>query len=237
MNDKLENSARSLSPAVEDYLKAIYEIQQEQGSKRVSTSALADKMGVTRASVTGMLKKLAATEPLLVEYVPYHGVELTEAGEKIALEVVRHHRLIESYLTEALGYSWDEVHQEADQLEHVISNELEERIDRYLGHPELDPHGHPIPDKEGGFKSKDELALSQAEIGLPLRISAVSDHDPEMLRYLEKLGLVLEAKVELVEKSPFEGPLHIRVLESGEVHALSRRVTDQVYVTPRGANS
>ncbi len=221
----------SLSAAGQDYLKAIYLIEQEQGEGRVSTSALADKLQVARASVTGMLKKLAHSKPTLVDYRPYRGVALTPAGRKIALEIIRHHRLVEAYLAEALGYSWDEVHREADQLEHVVSEELGDRMSQYLGHPEVDPHGHPIPDKDGSIRQYEELPLTALAEGQQARILRVSDRDPELLRYLGELGLVLQAEVELLEAAPFEGPLHIRVLKTGETHALSRRVTDQIHVT------
>src|SRR3989304_1679529 len=136
---------RELTPAVEDYLKAIYEVDEETAGAPAGTAVLADKLGVARASVTGMLKKLAAGPERLVPYPRYHGVRLPPKGRPAAREVVRHHRLLEAYLTSALGFSWDEVHAEADHLEHVISEDLEERIAAYLGHPAADPHGAPIP--------------------------------------------------------------------------------------------
>ncbi|HEY42731.1 MAG TPA: metal-dependent transcriptional regulator [Anaerolineae bacterium] len=221
----------TLSPAVEDYLKAIYEIQSEGDQDRVSTSALADCLGVARASVTGMLKKLNAMDPKLVNYIRYRGVQLTPAGEKIALEVLRHHRLIELYLSEALGYSWDEVHQEADNLEHVISEDLEDRIATLLGHPQVDPHGAPIPDRDGNISRREEVQLTQLGIHQPAHISRVSDHDPAMLRYLQELGLTLNAQIEVTEKAPFSGPLHIRLIGTEIVHALGRQVADYIFVT------
>jgi DtxR family Mn-dependent transcriptional regulator len=221
----------TLSSAVEDYLKAIYEIQSESGVDRVSTSALADCLGVARASVTGMLKKLNQMDPKLVDYIRYQGVKLTPAGEKIALEVLRHHRLIELYLSEALGYSWDEVHHEADSLEHVISEEFEDRIAKLLGHPQVDPHGEPIPDRDGNIIQLDEIQLTQLEVNQPAYITRVSDHDPEMLRYLEELGFTLRTPIEVTEKAPFSGPLHIRLVGTDEVHALGRQVTDYVFVS------
>ena len=222
---------KTLSPAVEDYLKAIYEIQSEGDQDRVSTSALADCLGVARASVTGMLKKLSTMDPKLVNYIRYRGVKLTPAGEKIALEVLRHHRLIELYLSEALGYSWDEVHQEADNLEHVISEDFEDRIATLLGHPQIDPHGSPIPDRDGKIRRREEVQLTQLGIHQPAHISRVSDHDPAMLRYLQELGLTLNAQIEVTEKTPFSGPLHIRLIGTEIVHALGRQVTDYVFVT------
>lgn len=222
---------RRLSAAVEDYLKAIYELEQEIDRERVPTTALAAKLGVANASVTGMLKKLAAMRPRLVDYKPYRGVRLTPRGRKVALEIIRHHRLLETYLSQALGYGWDEVHQEADRLEHVISEELEERIARFLGHPRVDPHGHPIPARDGSLPEKRELRLTDLEVGRRARVSRVSDRDPDLLRYLDRLGLRLNAPVEVVDRGPFEGPLHVRLLERDEVHALSRQVTDQVFVS------
>lgn len=221
---------KTLSSAVEDYLKAIYQLQLEEGHEQVGTSALAEKLGVARASVTGMLKKLAAWEPQLVLYERYRGVTLTEAGKKIALEVIRHHRLIECYLIQALGYSWDEVDQEADRLEHVISEDFEARIADRLGHPRIDPHGSPIPDREGKMRPRKEKPLSQLEVSRRAKVSRVSDHDPELLRYLSELGIVLQQEVEVVERAPFEGPIHVRVVGGDDLHALGRRVTDHVFV-------
>ncbi len=222
---------KTLSSAVEDYLKAIYEIQHEEGHERASTSTLAEKLGVARASVTGMLKKLAAWDPQLIVYERYRGVELTPAGEKIALEVIRHHRLVELYLTEALGFSWDEVDEQADRLEHVISEDLEDRIAAKLGHPRIDPHGSPIPDAEGNIPIREEVRLTHLEIGSQAHISRVSDDDPALLRYLEQLGLTLNSRVEVLERAPFSGPIHVRVVATGEVHALGRQVTDRVFIS------
>ena len=221
----------TLSSAVEDYLKAIYEIRTEGGQDRVSTSSLAACLGVARASVTGMLKKLNAMDPKLVDYVRYRGVKLTPAGEKIALEVLRHHRLIELYLSEALGYSWDEVHLEADSLEHVISEDLEDRIAIRLGHPQVDPHGAPIPDRDGNIIQQEEIQLTQLGVNQSAYITRVSDHDPTMLRYLQELGLTLNAQIEVTEKAPFSGPLHIRLIGTDKVHVLGRQVTDYIFVS------
>jgi DtxR family Mn-dependent transcriptional regulator len=211
-------------------LKAIYEIRQETGARLVGTAALADKLGVSRASVTGMLKKLAVSPERLIVYTRYRGVRLTPKGEKAALEVVRHHRLLEAYLTTALGYSWDEVHSEADHLEHVISEAFEERIAAFLGHPESDPHGAPIPLRDGSLPSRREIRLSQLDIGQEAAISRVSDRDPEMLRYLDQLGLRPPQRLRVLERGPFDGPIHIQSPTSSSVIALSRRVTDDVYV-------
>lgn len=220
-----------LSASVEDYLKAIHELELKAKGERVGTSELAAELGVASASVTGMLKKLSEVEPQLADYKRYQGVRLTEAGRKIALEVVRHHRLVEAYLMEALGYTWDEVHDEAEQLEHVISEQLAERISAYLGHPTVDPHGDPIPDRDGNLQPQDQLRLTQLETGERGTIIRVSDN-PELLRYLDELKLALQAEVEVMKRAPFEGPIHVRAVDGDSVHALSRQVTDQVFVSP-----
>lgn len=224
-----------LSSSVEDYLKTIYELEESGSPERVSTSALAETLGVSSASVTGMLKKLSEVEPQLVDYQRYQGVRLTDAGEKIALEVLRHHRLIEAYLIEALGYTWDEVHDEADQLEHVISESLEARIAEYLGHPQVDPHGDPIPSLEGQVQASDEVRLTELDAGERGTITRVND-DPELLRYLAELKMKLSAEVEVTERGPFDGPLHVRVAGQEPTHALSRKVTDRIYVNRRAAD-
>lgn len=219
-----------LSEATENYLKAIYELQQ--GSGRVTTSALADKLQVAPASVTGMLKKLAEGRPRLVKYERHQGVLLTPAGEKIALEVIRHHRLIEKYLHEALGYTWDQVDAEAERLEHVISEEFEDRIAALLGHPDFDPHGDPIPTKGGHVPRPDHPRLSDLAIGQSGRVRRVRDDDPALLRYLAELGIIPDAALTVSERAPFDGPLHIRVGSSVDApaHALGRQVTDQIFV-------
>ena len=193
--------------AVEDYLKTIYELQCQEGT--VSTSSLANEMDVTAASATGMIKKLAKLK--LVLYEPYQGVELTESGKEIALEVLRHHRLIERYLSEALGVPWDQVDEEAEKLEHILSDELETRMDAFLGYPKTDPHGAPIPSPEGHISPSSNLRLSDLAPGQRAVIAEVSDHDPEMLRYLGELGLFPQVEVAVMDVAPFEGPLTIRI--------------------------
>ena len=210
--------------AVEDYLKSIHELQRQEG--RVSTTSLANMMGVTAASTTGMIKKLAKLK--LVTYEPYQGVELTRAGEIIALEVIRHHRLIEQYLTEALGVPWDQVDAEAEKWEHVLSDELEARIDAFLGHPERDPHGAPIPSLEGHLPPSSDIRLSELAPGQRAFISEVSDHDPEMLRYLGSLGLFPQVEVKVLKVAPFEGPLTICVED--QEFTLGREVSQYILV-------
>jgi DtxR family Mn-dependent transcriptional regulator len=219
---------KMLTAAVEDYLRAIHDLYAVEG-ERVSTSALAERLEVSSASVTGMLKKLSQSEPKLIDYQRYRGVTLTQAGETIALEVIRHHRLIEAYLIQALGYSWDEVHEEADQLEHVISEALEARIAEYLGHPETDPHGDPIPSLEGRLELQEAMPLTLLQPGEVCRVVRVTD-DAELLRYLADLGVGLGSELRVTEKGPFEGPVHVRVDESRGSRALSEKVSDQLFV-------
>ncbi len=215
----------SPSEAVEDYLKAIYLLREEALARgeagRVTTNALAERLGVEPGSVTGMLRKLAGGRedaPKLVLHTPYRGVELTEIGEKLALEIVRHHRLLELYLTRVLGFRWDEVHEQADEMEHVISEEFEERIDQMLGEPEVDPHGDPIPTRSGALPDQPDLVpLTVLEPGRFAQIRRVRDQNPELLRHLETLGLLPNAEVMVLERMPFGGPLRLRVLEPAGV--------------------
>jgi len=194
-----------ITPPIEDYLKVIYTLVRERGKGRASTSAISERMGVSAASATNMMQKLA--DMRLVEYVPYRGVSLTEAGEKIALEVIRHHRLIELYLSEALGYSWDAVHDEAERLEHVISEEFEDRIDAMLGHPTTDPHGDPIPPKSGRPPARSSRPLSEVAVGESVVVRRVSDRDGELLRQLASLELVPGTRVRILERGGFGGPI------------------------------
>lgn len=218
------------SESEEDYLKAIYEAQHERQDARVTTSALAHTLGVSSASVTEMLQRLAAPERGLVQYERYHGVSLTAAGEKAALEVVRHHRLVESFLSAALGYTWDKVHAEAHRLEHAISEELEDRMAAYLGEPTRDPHGAPIPQRNGAVEEPNDMRLTDLPLGQPARVRRVLDEDADLLRYLAELGLVLGARVEVTEQLPFQGPRYVQLLDASAVHALGPGVTDQVFV-------
>ncbi len=196
-----------LSESVEDYLKQIYKLQGKDG--RATTSAIAERMGVTAPSVTGMVKKLAALD--LVEHRPYRGVRLTEAGERAAVEVIRHHRLLERYLAESLGMSIDEVHAEADRLEHTLSETLEARIDERLGYPTHDPHGDPIPDADLQLEPSSLRLLSELAPGEEATIGRVPDGHRELLSYLSSLALVPGEQVELLGSAPFGGPLTVRV--------------------------
>ena len=180
-----------ISHAMEDYLKTIYLLGRN--GEKVSTSALAKKLNCSAASVTNMLQKLASLK--LVQYKPYQGVRLTTTGNRVALEVLRHHRLIELYLKEVLGYSWDKVHAEAEQLEHVISEEFEERIDKALGYPTRDPHGHPIPRKDGTVMEENLSSLLHVNTMTNVSVVRVEDRNPSVLRYLDAMGIHPEIKL------------------------------------------
>ena len=207
---------------MQDYLKAIYAL--ETAGERVTTSALASRMAVSPPSATAMTKRLA--ELGLVERAPYRGVALTEQGRLGALEVLRHHRLLELYLVNRLGLTLDEVHVEADRLEHALSEELEAKIDAELGFPTHDPHGDPIPDRELRVDHGDGRTLLALAPGERASVSRVPDGDPELLRYLAELGLVPGAEVELVSVAPFGGPVTVRT-GSGE-HAISRELAERI---------
>ncbi len=204
------------SEAIEDYAKAIYALQRRAEGHPVATNDLAERLRVTPASVSAMLKKL--DERGLVEHVPYRGVLLTPAGERVALEVLRHHRLLELYLAEHLGVPWDRVHEEAEALEHVISEDLEARIAAKLGQPTHDPHGDPIPSVDLKIDEGHAHALESLEAGARGRVVRVSVSDPEMLRYLDQRGVRLGDKLEVVSRQPFGGPLTVRF--GDELHTL-----------------
>ena len=195
------------SPAVEDYAKAIYSLSQRDDDA-VSTSAVAERLGVSAASASAMVKRLSELE--LVEHERYHGVSLTPAGERIALEVIRHHRLLELYLAEALGMPWDRVHDEAEVLEHAISPELSDRIAAKLGEPTRDPHGDPIPTRDGAVDEGPTVSLQALEPGARGVFARVSDANPELLRFLSQKGISPGMRFEVIDKDPFEGPLYVR---------------------------
>ncbi len=205
----------AISVAVQDYAKAIYSLHG-RSEEPVSTSALAERLGVSPASTSAMVKRLESLG--LVKREPYHGVVLTPTGEHVALEVIRHHRLLELYLAEALGMSWDRVHEEAEVLEHAISPELSALIAEKLGHPTHDPHGDPIPTLEGEIEEGSSQALGDLQPGARGVFVRVSDSDPEMLRYLSERGIAPGDSLEVLERQPFDGPLLVR-FSSGD-HAL-----------------
>ena len=217
----------NLTHVIEDYLKTIYGLTRDG---RATTNQIAERMGVTPASVTNMIQKLSETHPPLLDYQKHRGVLLTEAGEKVALEILRHHRLIEMFLHETLGYGWDEVHEEADRLEHVISEAFEERIAETLGNPEHDPHGDPIPSRDLRLPDSDEEVLSILRTGQTGVVTRVRDTDPELLRYLSDLGLKPGASFRITAFSLFDQNLTLEIDGEGEPVVLGPSVTSQVYV-------
>jgi DtxR family Mn-dependent transcriptional regulator len=217
--------ARQLSASVQDYVKELYKLQ---GDGRVSTSAVAERMGVAPASATSMLKKLAALG--LAKHEPYRGARLTRSGERVAIEMIRHHRLLEQYLSQSLGVSIDAVHAEADRLEHALSEELEALIDESLGFPTHDPHGDPIPSPALELDRSELRRLDQLEPGTRAIVRRVPDSDRELLRYLDELGLVPGEAVELTASAPFEGPVTVRT--RGAEHAIARELAARIGVVP-----
>lgn len=221
-------AAQDRSRAVEDYLKAILYLQQD--SSPVSTSALAQHLGRSPASVTNMIKNLA--ERGLVEHELYHGVRLSEAGEREALRIIRRHRVIESFLIENLGYSWDRVHAEAERLEHAASDELVERMAAVLGDPQMDPHGSPIPTADGQLPDLSHPPLSEVVKGARVIVREVSDSDGGRLRYLAELGLYPGTRLEVLDREPFEGPIRVRI--GNRERSLGRNLAQAVRVEVEG---
>ena len=215
---------------MDDYLKAILELGGAE-EERVTGNALAQHLGVRAASVTGMLQKLAAQKPPFVKYEKHHGARLTSAGRMRALEVLRHHRLLERFLHDVLDYSWDEVHDEAERLEHFISERLEDRIAAKLGDPETDPHGHLIPERNGTFPPREEVLLSKWACGVPATISSVSDRDPAALREMNRLGLKPGASI-LVEAGNRNASLRVRIGDRSDSVRLSQALAAGISVVP-----
>ncbi|MGD8322644.1 MAG: metal-dependent transcriptional regulator [Gemmatimonadota bacterium] len=216
-----------LSRSVEDYLKAIYGIS-EQGAI-ATTSAIAEVLAVQPASVTGMIKRMA--ESGLLEHAPYRGVRLTDRGYREALKVLRRHRIIETYLCERLGYAWEDVHEEAERLEHAASDHLVEQMASALQFPSHDPHGAPIPTRGGEIEVTDFCTLAEAEPGTVLRIRAVRDHDPEVLRSMEAAGLMPGARVRVGPAPGTVGEVTVRVVDgAGNAHVVPREVARLIYV-------
>jgi DtxR family Mn-dependent transcriptional regulator len=213
-----------ITQAMEDYLKSVYRLQTADGS--VSTQRLAEDLRISGPSVTNMVKRLH--DLCLVEYAPYHGVRLTPSGQKIALEVIRHHRLLELYLAQTLGYQWDEVHAEAERLEHHVSDELEERMDSALGHPTRDPHGDPIPSRDGEIAAVSPTLLLDLPLHRTAVVARVSDRDAELLRYLGELGVRPGSTIVVVVRSTSGGPLKARI--AGKTYELSYRMAAAVHV-------
>lgn len=214
-----------ITQAAQDYLKVIYRLEEQ--ASEASTQAISQSLKVTQPSVTGMIKKLA--EMNLISYTPYQGAKLTDAGKKIALETIRHHRLLELYLAKAMGYSWDQVHKEAEKLEHFISEEFEDRMDEILGRPKVDPHGAPIPSKEGIIEERQLLALNQAEPGRLAAVKQISDKDPEKLRYLAQLGIFPEVVLKVIKRVPYGGAVEVEI--AGSKHLLGEGLAAVIFVS------
>jgi DtxR family Mn-dependent transcriptional regulator len=218
----------NLTQAVEDYIKAIFQLTRD--GERASTNQLAETLDITAASVTGMLKTLSAAHPPLVEYQKHHGALLTPYGEKVALEVLRHHRLLEMFLHQVLGYDWDEVHMEADRLEHVISEEFEERMAAALGNPEHDPHGDPIPTRDLLMPETPSLTLYHLRPGQRAVVHRVVSVDPDLLRHLAELGIVPLAALEVTAFSPFDENLTLQVSTKPHPVVLGPKISRSVFV-------
>jgi DtxR family Mn-dependent transcriptional regulator len=219
---------RYTTESVDDYLKAILELGGPE-QERVTSNALAHHLGIRAASVTGMLQKLAGQKPPFVKYEKHHGVRLTATGKMRALEVLRHHRLLERFLHDFLNYSWDEVHDEAERLEHFISERLEDRIAAKLGDPETDPHGHLIPERSGALPAREEVLLSRWACGVPALISSVSDRDPAALREMMRLGLKPGVRI-TVETGTRNASLRVRIGDCSDSVRLSQTLASGVSV-------
>lgn len=217
-----------LTHAIEDYLKTIYELSV--ANERVSTSQIAEALSVKPASVTGMLQKLAAATPPLVTYEKHRGVALTHQGARAALGIIRHHRLLETFLHETLGFDWDAVHAEADRLEHVISDEFEARIAEALGHPTHDPHGDPIPDQNLQMPAQSTTRLSDLRAGQQATIERVRSNDAGLLRHLSENGLIPGSQFTVLAHSPFDDNLHLQQADRPDPIILGPRITRQIFV-------
>ena len=218
------------SESVDDYLKAILELSGAE-ELRVTSNALAERLGVRPASVTGMLQRLSSEHPSFVRYEKHRGVRLSPVGKNRALEVVRHHRLIERFLHDVLDYPWDEVHEEAERLEHFISEKLEDRIAAKLGDPETDPHGHLIPEKNGVVRSRPETPLTNWACGVPAVVTSVSDRDPSGLREMKRLGVSPGVRI-VLEPGVRNASLMVRIGSSANAVRLSQRLAGEILVSP-----
>ena len=220
--------SQALTESVEDYLKTIFELVSIHG--RASTTQIAEVLDVKPASVTGMVQRLAETDPPLLVYEKHRGVLLTPTGEKAALEVIRSHRLIERFLYEILGFSWDKVHEEAHRLEHVISEEFEERMAAVLGNPTHDPHGDPIPSRDLKMPTCTNLCLHNLQVGQTAIVKRVPDADSALLCYLAEVGVIPGTCIEVMDYSPFDENLKIKVAENDELIVFGPRITTKIYV-------
>lgn len=225
LDEELEGDDTLTGP-VEDYLKAIYEIGR--GSVPVATNDIAQRLNLTAASVSGMVRRLA--DQGLLSYERYRGVTLTETGRRAALRTLRRHRVIEAYLSGALDYPWDRVHAEAERLEHAASDELVDRMAAAIGEPVVDPHGAPIPSREGLVDETEYLSLAELGAGYGARVVRVADSDPEMLRYLGEMAIIPGAELVVLSKAPYEGPIMLRV--SAATLSIGPALAQQVLVEP-----
>ncbi len=218
------------SHKVEDYLKAIYELEKREGLAK--TTLLAEKLGIQAGTVSEMIKRLSKGSPRLITYKHHHGVRLTPKGKKTALGVIRRHRLLETFLHQTLELSWDEVHEEAEVLEHHISDRVTDSIDRHLDFPKFDPHGEPIPDKTGNIISQARMSLSDVQERQIFKIIAVNPVSSELLLYLGSLGIGIHSSGSVISRSPLDGPITIQILQNdmSEEHIIGRNVADQIYV-------
>jgi DtxR family Mn-dependent transcriptional regulator len=223
---------KKLSPNIQDYLKRIYELTLSGG--KATTSELAERLGISAASVTNMLQKLSLTTPPYVTYTKHQGVSLTEDGRKTALKVLRRHRLIENFLVAKMGYSWDEVHQEAEVLEHAMSPLLEQRMDEALGHPKFDPHGDPIPDANLKMPEIKQTSLSDLGVGKGGQVLRVPHEDPEVLRYLGKYGLRPDVKIRLLARTPYDQTMRIEIVDTGEEVVIGPSLGSQIFIRIAG---
>lgn len=222
-----ERALPELTGPVEDYLKVIYELELRGGV--AGTNEIAGALGIAAPSVSGMIRRLSGQG--LVTHAPYKGVQLTREGRRAALRTIRRHRVIESYLTQALGYPWDRVHDEAERLEHAASDELIDRMAAAIGEPETDPHGAPIPTREGTMGAEPELStLAELADGAQARIARVGDRDGERLRYLSNLGMAIGAEVELVSREPYDGPITVKV--GGKRRVIGPELARHIFVAP-----
>lgn len=217
-----------LSEAVQDYLKAIYELTTQGGP--TSTNQMARRLGVEPASVTGMLKRLASMNPPLVDYYKHHGVQLTEEGQRISLQVLRKHRLLELFLVQVLGYTWDEVHEEAERLEHAVSFRFAERLARLLGEPDFDPHGDPIPDRNLQLPEMRTVPLCDVKPGLQVTVRRVATSDSALLRYLGEINVLPGATINVVDQIPFDRTVHIKVKGDDQVRVLGPEISTLLQV-------
>jgi DtxR family Mn-dependent transcriptional regulator len=223
-------SDEGLTSAIEDYSRAIYALQERHDGEPVATSSLADRLGLAPGSVSGMLKRMSDLE--LVDREPYRGVRLTNRGERTALRVIRRHRLLELFLHQTLGFPWESLDDEADRLEHSVSQELEAAIYERLDRPTTDPHGDPIPDQDLRIVKNRTTRLDEATEGRRVRFVRVSDSDPEMLRYLRERGLELGSMLDVIGHEPFGGPLTIRLVGSRVTHSLAPALARSMRVEP-----